>query len=269
MTDQDLGRRAAGVGLLADPIRRDLYQYVIAQDAPVSREQASAALGIAHHTVKFHLDRLVEAGLLETEFRRPPGRTGPGAGRPTKLYRRATAEVAVSLPQRRYDLASALMAQAIDTSVATGQPVLQALHEVAAARGAAFGAEVREGAEVPDGVGAGDRTEVPDGVGPVDAPGAPAEVAEADDVATAACTALSDLGYEPRLADGEITLRSCPFHALVADHTSLVCGLNLALLDGLADVVGPGRLTARLEPAEGRCSVLLTLRSPGSAELLA
>lgn len=263
MRDQDLGRRAAGVGLLADPIRRDLYQYVVAQDAPVGREQASTALGIAHHTVKFHLDRLVEAGLLDTEFRRPPGRSGPGAGRPTKLYRRAATEVAVSLPQRRYDLAGALMAQAIDDSVATGTPVLQSLHQVAAARGAAIGEQVR------DEVATREPTTGEPTTGDVPAGELSAGTRATDDVATAACTALADLGYEPRLADGEITLRSCPFHALVADHTSLVCGLNLALLDGLADVVGPGQLSARLDPAEGRCCVVLTVRSPGSAELLA
>lgn len=240
MHADDLERRAVGVGLLADPIRRDLYRYVVDQPAPVSREQASSGVAVAHHVAKFHLDRLVEAGLLETEFRRPPGRGGPGAGRPTKLYRRAAAEVAVSLPLRRYDLAGSLMAEAIDSSAATGTPVLTALHDVAVARGAELGATVATGV--------------------VDA-GANTDPQESDGVVTAACAALTDLGYEPLLADGEITLRSCPFHALVAEHTSLVCGLNRALLEGFVDVGAPGRLSARLDPAEGRCCVVLSVRS--------
>src|SRR5918911_20308 len=48
----------------------------------------------------FHLDKLVEAGLLEASFRRLGERRGPGAGRPAKLYRRGAGEVAASLPPR-------------------------------------------------------------------------------------------------------------------------------------------------------------------------
>ena len=244
MHADDLERRAAGVGLLADPMRRDLYRYVVDQPAPVSREQASVGVGVAHHVAKFHLDRLVEAGLLEVEFRRPPGRGAPGAGRPTKLYRRAAAEIAVSLPHRRYDLAGSLMAEAIDSSAATGTPALTALHDVATARGAELGATVVSRA-APGGA-------------PEGSTGDPLEPGR---VVTAACAALTDLGYEPLLADGEITLRSCPFHALVAEPTSLVCGLNVALLEGFVSVGAPGQLSARLDPAEGRCCVVLSVRS--------
>lgn len=225
--DEDLARSAKGIGMLADPVRRDLYHYVARQSGAVGREQAAADLGIALHTAKFHLDRLVEAGLLRAEFRRPPGRSGPGAGRPAKVYRRAPGEIAVLLPERRYDLAGELMAEAIDTAATTGEPVVQALHAAAADRGAALGRLA-----------------------------GPTDVAPAD-VVPAACSALAELGYEPRVEGAEITLVNCPFHALVAKHTDLVCGLNLALLGGLADVVGPGRLTARLDPAEGRCCVVL------------
>lgn len=73
----DLATQAAGIGALADPIRRLLYEYVVAQPEPVGREQAAAALGLAPHNVNFHLDRLVDEGLLEVEYRRLSGRTGP------------------------------------------------------------------------------------------------------------------------------------------------------------------------------------------------
>ena len=104
MDPQDLASQISGVAALNDPVRRDLYFYVAAEPAPVSRDQASAAVGVPRHTAKFHLDRLVQEGLLDTNFKRLGGRDGPGAGRPTKRYRRSARQVTVALPERRYDL---------------------------------------------------------------------------------------------------------------------------------------------------------------------
>ena len=102
------------LGALAEPVRRALYRWVVAQAEPVSRDQASAGAGVPRHTAKFHLDKLVADGLLETEFRRLTGRSGPGAGRPAKLYRRSPRQVSVTLPPRRYELAAQIMAVALD-----------------------------------------------------------------------------------------------------------------------------------------------------------
>src|SRR3954465_13775951 len=118
MSRDDLAERVAGVAALADPVRRDLYLYVSAQPAPVSRDQASDALGIARHTAKFHLDKLAEEGLLDVSFKRLSERRGPGAGRPTKLYARSSRELSVILPERRSDLAGQLLASAIDDAAA-------------------------------------------------------------------------------------------------------------------------------------------------------
>src|SRR5256885_16968278 len=82
---QDIER----VALLDEPARRRLYDFLIGRDAPVGRDEAAAGTGMSRGLAAFHLDRLAEAGLLEVEFRRLTGRTGPGAGRPAKLYRRA------------------------------------------------------------------------------------------------------------------------------------------------------------------------------------
>ena len=109
----DLSAQAAGIGALADDTRRALYEYVSGQAEPVGREQAATELGLAVHNVNFHLDRLVTEGLLEVEYRRLSGKTGPGAGRPSKLYRRASREFAVSLPPRRYDLVGDILAAAV------------------------------------------------------------------------------------------------------------------------------------------------------------
>ena len=134
MTSGDFADRVAGVAALAEPIRRDLYLFVAGQPDAVSRDQAAAGVGVPRHTAKFHLDKLVEEGLLATEFRRLSGRRGPGAGRPAKLYRRAGGEVSVSLPDRRYDLAGQLMAQAIEESVRDGGTRAEAVHRAAAER---------------------------------------------------------------------------------------------------------------------------------------
>lgn len=103
------------IGLLQDPLRRRLYDYVVAQRREVTRAEASEATGVQRTNVAFHLDRLVEGGLLKVDQRRVNGRSGPGAGRPAKLYRRSDIEHRVSLPARDYRLAAELLADAAET----------------------------------------------------------------------------------------------------------------------------------------------------------
>jgi predicted ArsR family transcriptional regulator len=220
----------AGVAALAEPVRRDLYLFVAAQPEPVSRDQAAAGVGVAVHTAKFHLDRLADEGLLEVEYRRLSGRRGPGAGRPTKLYRRSDHEVAVSLPPRQYDLAAGVMAAAIESSMTAGTPLPDALRESAVAAGRQLA-------------------------------GADAERASQDPL-HAVCQVLADHGYEPRTEPDEeseqrVVMANCPFHWLSRTHTELVCGLNADLITGLTQTVGRGVVSARLEPAPGRCCVVL------------
>ena len=101
------------VASLSDPTRRGLYQLVAQAKGLVSRDQAADAAGVSRQVAAYHLDRLVEDGLLEVEFRRLNGRVGPGAGRTSKLYRRISREYLVSLPPRRYELAARIMLKAI------------------------------------------------------------------------------------------------------------------------------------------------------------
>src|SRR4051812_1023437 len=93
----ELDERLARIAALGEPIRRALYRYVVGQREPVGRDQAAEAIGVARHTAKFHLDRLEADGLLQSDYSRPAGRRGPGAGRPAKRYRRAGGEIEVSL----------------------------------------------------------------------------------------------------------------------------------------------------------------------------
>lgn len=229
----------SGVAALAEPVRRELYLYVAAQAEPVSRDQAAAAIGVPAHTAKFHLDRLAEEGLLDVEYRRLSGKAGPGAGRPTKLYRRTDREVAVSLPPREYDLAAGIMAAAIEASVHHGTPLDEALRECAVKAGRQLAPE----------------HELPDDVPPLDV----------------VCAVLADHGYEPRAeADDDggerVVMANCPFHVLSQTHTQLVCGLNADLIDGLTETLGRGAVRAALEPAPGRCCVVLRTREDGALD---
>jgi predicted ArsR family transcriptional regulator len=119
------------IALLADPARRAAYRVVVdAAPEPVGRDEVAAQLNIGRTLAAFHLDKLVAAGLLEATFARRTGRTGPGAGRPAKLYRRAGAERAVTVPPRRYLSAAELLAEAVERAGAD-----EALYLVANRRG--------------------------------------------------------------------------------------------------------------------------------------
>jgi predicted ArsR family transcriptional regulator len=225
--------RATGIGSLADPVRRALYQYVCEQPGPVSRDQSAAAVGVAAHRARFHLDRLESAGLLVSEFARVGDRSGPGAGRTSKLYRRAPVEVSVSLPDREYELAGRLMADAISMSDADGTPVRAALEAVARAYGGAAAREAVGSAKPVSSRTAMDR----------------------------AVDVLAEHGYEPRRHESRVELANCPFHALAARQAALVCAMNHALVDGVVAAIRPDVLTASLDPGPGRCCVVLGKRT--------
>ena len=223
----DLDARLDRLAGLGEPVRRALYRFVVAQDAPVSREQAATGVGVAHHVAKFNLDRLVEDGLLQAEYRRPEGRGGPGAGRPAKLYRRAEGDLEVSLPERRYDLAGRLLARAVARAGRTGSPVAETLQAVAREAGEELGR-----AAVTTGPRRSQRK-----------------------ITETVVDALSQHGFEPGAARDAMTLANCPFHALADEETELVCGMNLALIQGVLDGAGATKLTAELDPAPHRCCV--------------
>src|SRR5258705_4018260 len=108
------GRDRASLSSRDDPLRRRLYEVVTSRPGPVSRDEAAAAAGIGRALAVYHLDKLVESGLLTASYQRPPGRSGPGAGRPAKVYARSDREFAVTVPPREYELAARLLVQAVE-----------------------------------------------------------------------------------------------------------------------------------------------------------
>ena len=217
----------ASVGSLGDPTRRALYDFRARQPEPAGRDEAAAAAGLSRTLAAYHLDRMVEDGLLEVSFARRTGRSGPGAGRPAKLYRRATREFNISLPPRDYELAARIFANAVDSDP-TGT-AKAALQESAQSFGAEVAAEVERRA--PDRSDA-HRSAVLEQV-------------------------LTERGYEPfRDEDGVIRMRNCPFDCLADAHRQTVCGMNLALLEQAA-ASSKGALKAVLDPRPDLCCVAL------------
>lgn len=221
--------RVTSVAVLAEPVRLALYRFVVRRPEPVSRDEAAKGAGVALHTAKFHLDKLVDDGLLEVEYRRPPGRGGPGAGRPSKLYRRSSREVSVSVPDRHYELAGRLLARAVTDAGREDVPVSEALRRTAQEEGRVLGRTILRKA------------------------GAKGRAALRDEMARA----LEECGYEPRIDSNGVTLVNCPFHSLARDYTDLVCGMNLDLIEGMLSCLGGSGLEATLDPGPDRCCVRL------------
>lgn len=214
--------------LLAEPVRGSLYRWVVDTGRAVGRDEAAAAVDVSRALAAFHLDRLVRAGLLVAEFRRLSDRSGPGAGRPAKLYRRGPREVVVSLPERRYEIAAHLFAQTIEQL--DGPLPLDTLRARSREAGELAGTAARRHA--------GRR---------------PSQRR----LHAALLTALAERGYQPREAQGEIRLGSCPFRALVDGHRELICAANLALAEGLIGALGERTVVARLDPQPDHCCVVL------------
>lgn len=226
-----LDSQLAAIGSLQEPVRRALYEFVAADRGDVSRDQAAEAVGIQRSLAAFHLDKLVEAGLLETTFRRLTGRSGPGAGRPAKLYRRSPSEHAVTLPPRKYDLAAELLAEAVDES--GDQPAGPTVMRVARRFGRRLGEELR---------------------------GRLGSRAGRDRRLAAVVEALERFGYEPRQEGSAVRLANCPFHTLAEGHRELVCNMNLSMLEGVVEGIDGGTLEARQDPRPGECCVTVAAR---------
>jgi predicted ArsR family transcriptional regulator len=207
---------------LGDATRRRLYDHVSSRPGPVSRDEVAREAGIGRTLAAYHLDRLAAEGLLTVAYERRSGRTGPGAGRPAKLYARSEREIGVSVPPRDYHLAARLLADAAAADTDGG--TRRALSAAAERLGREIAAEAT-GAELTPLLR--DRGYEP---------------------------------FEDQ--DNVLRMRNCPFHAVAQRHPEIVCEMNLALLGGLVDGLDTPGLSATLEPGPGRCCVALKKATP-------
>ena len=225
MTEDTQSARLAAVASIHDPLRRALFDFISASGTPVGRDEAAQALGMARGTAAFHLDRLVDDGVLIVEFKRLSGKTGPGSGRPAKLYRRASDEILVSIPERHYDLAGSLLASSIEESDRTGEPVREALSRVA----------TESGRRIGERAGTLQNALVLGGYEPRED------------------------------ASGGMILANCPFHSLATTHTEVICHANLSLLNGVAEGAKDTDHEIIFEPCDGQCCVRIASRPDATA----
>jgi len=213
------------MSLLAEPTRRRVYDAVRSAAEPVTREAVADATGIAVRLAAFHLDRLAEAGLVTVDYARPPGRRGPGAGRPAKRYTAAEVDLELAVPPRRYNLVARILAAAIALQPKSAD---DSALEVARNEGRRAG-ELRRARRRPRGRHA----------------------------VAAAQETLEALGYEPvEDPQSKVRLRNCPFHDVVDVAPGLICGLNQELVAGVLEGLGvDSECVARLDGAAPDCCV--------------
>jgi predicted ArsR family transcriptional regulator len=219
---------------LREPNRRRLYHYVERQPRAVSRDEAADAVGISRALAAFHLDKLVGLGLLKAEYRRLSGRSGPGAGRTSKLYRRSRHRFAVSLPHRNHELLARLLAESSES----GAPISPDA-EPARQYGRSLGRRARKRIRGHPG---------------------PARLLDCVEAV------LESLGFEPyRASPAEVRLRNCPFDPLSRLYTPLVCGVGQAVINGIVQGVGADLLRVSRDEQPERCCGLVRLPSQNDA----
>lgn len=231
-------QRIAAFSSLADPTRRRLYLLATEHPDGIGRDVAAEALGISRPLAAFHLDRLIADGLLVAEYRRLSGRSGPGAGRPAKIYRRSSQELSFSVPPRNFELLARLFAHAL---AAPDVVPLDALLGGSGEVGLALGREAR---------------------------GRAGARASRERLLEAAAAVLEEQGFAPlRDGSGGLVLANCPFSPVAGEYMDLVCGANAALMRGVVTGLGVKGMEALLERTPGQCCVALrrSALAPGKA----
>ncbi|MQY03783.1 helix-turn-helix transcriptional regulator [Actinomadura macrotermitis] len=221
------------VAALSDELRRRMYEFIRQAPAPVTRDEAALSVGISRKLAAFHLDKLVDVGLLAAGYAQPGGVRR--VGRAPKVYRPAELDVQISIPQREHGLLADILLDAVrlQEPAETGP---QAALRVAADRGRAAGEAERDRLR-PGRLGT-------------------------ERALTCTGEMLERHGFEPvRLTPTRVRLNNCPFHPLAAKDPALVCGINHAFLSAFCEGLGATTVTATLAPRPGECCVELSERS--------
>jgi len=198
---------------LADGTRHRLYRYLRLSGRPVSVRELAARLSLHPNTLRPHLRRLEEVGLVASEVSREPT-----VGRPQTLY------LAIEREEREgrdYRLLAEIL-----TGLLTGARARERALERARAWG---GYLISRSVPKP-----GTRT----------MPGPNLALLQ---------EALADAGFDPRFRRRgarrvDITLRDCPFRDLVDDHRELVCAIHQGLLEGMLEGSRPRLRLSEFRP---------------------
>lgn len=225
MAKSTVGDRLAALAVLLEPTRATLYRYVAGEPHPVSRDEAARTVGITRAKAAFHLDKLVDAGLLRVEYRRLSGRGGRGAGRPAKLYQRSRHRFDVSVPPRNPELLARLLMESLArTDLA---PTREASYRFGHMLGVRARRRIRH------------------------APGVERLARCVDEVA-------DELGFQPITKAQQTWARNCPFAPLSREAPEVVCQTALAILAGARDGIGAVDVGVTRQERPDWCCVILT-----------
>lgn len=232
------GSAIDSVSVLSEDSRRRMFAFIRRARRPVTRDEAAASVGISRKLAAFHLDKLVDAGLLRARYEAPGGTRK--VGRQPKVYEPTGEQITVNIPDRRHELLADLLLDAVLTEQ-TGETATQAAMRAARQRGRQVGEAARHESR-------------PGRLGP--------------ERGLTTCERLLDqYGYEPvRETPTRIRLRNCPFHPLAARAPELVCGMNQAFLSGYLEGLEVNGVRAALAPEPGECCVRLGSGDGESAE---
>jgi predicted ArsR family transcriptional regulator len=206
---------------LADDTRYRLYRYLRLSGRPVSVRELSARLSLHPNTLRPHLRRLEEVGLVASQAQRGSS----SVGRPQTMYSALDRD---GHEGRDYRLLADILA-----GLLTGVRQRERAEDLARDWGAyLIGRSVpKPGARRPAGPNLALLQE-----------------------------ALAETGFDPRFRRRgtkavEITLRECPFRDLLEEHRELVCAVHRGLLDGLLGASRPPMELTDFEPATERSAV--------------
>ncbi|GGW13597.1 ArsR family transcriptional regulator [Streptomyces capoamus] len=222
------------VSVLSEDSRRRMFAFIRRAGRAVTRDEAAASVGISRKLAAFHLDKLVDAGLLRARYETPGGIRK--VGRQPKVYEPTDAQITVSIPDRRHELLADLLLDAVLTE-GTDENAAQAAVRTAEQRGRQLGEAARKQTR-------------PGRLGP-------------ERGLTTCESLLDEYGYEPvRETPTQLRLRNCPFHPLAAKAPELVCGMNHAFLSGYLHGLEVNGVQAVLAPEPGECCVRLGPSDP-------
>jgi predicted ArsR family transcriptional regulator len=210
---------------LADDTRHRLYRYLRLSGRPVSVREMATRLSLHPNTLRPHLRRLEEAGLVASETSR-----GAAVGRPQTLFTVVHRE---QTEGRDYRLLADILAGLLSSPRARDRAETQAREWGVYLAGRSV---PRPGAR---------RTTGPN----------LAMLQEA----------LAEAGFDPRFRRRgpktvEISMRDCPFRDLLEEHRDLVCAVHRGLLEGILGASRPPLSLTSFQPLVERAICRLTAK---------